>query len=77
MKTWGDKVIWVNFPGTLLATADFATIEKYTIDMIRSIAPGDNFLIGCTENYPLERWELSFGAVASAIKKAGKYPVIK
>jgi hypothetical protein len=77
MKTWGDKVIWINFPGTLLAPADFETIEKYTIDMIRSIAPGDNFLIGCTENYPLERWELSFGAVASAIKKAGKYPVIK
>ncbi len=75
MRAWGDKVIWINFPGTLLATADFETIEKYTIDMIRSIAPGDNFLIGCTENYPMERWDMSFGAVASAIKKAGKYPV--
>ena len=75
MKAWQDKVIWINFPGTLLATADFGTIEKYTVDMIRSIAPGDNFLIGCTENYPMERWDMSFGAVASAIKKAGKYPV--
>ena len=75
MKIWGDKVIWINFPGTLLATADAGTIEKYTIDMIRSIAPGDRFLIGCTENYPMERWQLSFGAVASAIRKAGKYPV--
>ena len=74
-KIWGDKVIWINFPGTLLATADFDTIEKYTIDMLKSVAPGNGFLIGCTENYPMERWDMAFGAVESAIEKAGKYPV--
>ena len=74
-KIWGDKVIWVNFPGTLLATADFDTIEKYTADMLRSIAPGRGFLIGCTESYPMERWEEAFGAVSSAINKFGRYPV--
>ena len=74
-KIWGDKVIWINFPGTLLATADFDTIEKYTIDMLKSIAPGNGFLIGCTENYPMERWDIAFGAVASALEKAGKYPI--
>lgn len=75
MKKLKDKVIWINFPGTLLATADFDYIEKYTIDMMKSIAPGDNFLIGTTENFPMERWEMSFGAIDSAIKKCGKYPV--
>lgn len=74
-KIWGNKIIWTNFPGTLLATADFDTIEKYTIDMLKSVAPGDNFLMGCTENFPMERWDMAFGAVISAIEKAGKYPM--
>ncbi len=76
MKRWnGEKIIWINFPGTLLASASFEEIEKYTMDMIASIAPGDNFLIGCTESYPMDRWNISFGAVASALKKCGDYPV--
>jgi len=76
MKRWnGEKIIWINFPGTLLASASFEEIEKYTMDMIESIAPGDNFLIGCTESYPMDRWNISFGAVASALKKCGDYPV--
>lgn len=74
LKAW-DKVIWINFPGSLLASADADTIEEYTIDMIKSTAPGKRFLIGCTETYPPERWEMSFGAIERAIEKAGKYPV--
>ena len=74
MDAW-DKVIWVNFPGTLLASAGAKTIEDYTVQMIKSIAPGDKFLIGCTESYPPERWEMAFGAIGSAIEKCGKYPI--
>lgn len=75
MKKFEAKVIWANFPGTLLANASFEEIENYTINMIKSAAPGDNFLMGCTESYPMERWDISFGAIQSAIKKYGAYPV--
>lgn len=74
MDAW-DKVIWINFPGTLLTLADAKTIEDYTIQMIKSIAPGDKFLIGCTESYPPERWEMAFGAIGRAIEKSGNYPI--
>jgi len=74
MDEWG-KVIWINFPGSLLASADADSIEEYTIDMIKSVAPGKRFLIGCTETYPPERWEMAFGAIGKAIEKVGKYPV--
>ena len=76
-KAWKDKIIWINFPGTLLATSNSDTIENYTIEMLRSVAPGDNFIIGCTENYPMEKWEMAFGGIANAIKKYGKYPINK
>lgn len=72
---WVDKIIWVNFPGVLLAAADPNTIEEYTRDMLRSVAPGDNFIIGCTESFPMERWEIAFGAIDLALKKYGDYPI--
>ncbi len=75
MNTWTDKIIWINFPGILLATADSTVIEAYTRDMLRSVAPGDNFILGCTESFPMERWEVAFGAIAKAINKYGNYPI--
>ncbi len=70
-----DKVIWVNFPGSVVAWNDTRKVEEYTIKMIRDAAPGRGFLIGCTESYPLDTWERSFGAVRDAIRKAGGCPV--
>ena len=74
-KVWPNKVIWINFPGTLLATYDANKIEEYTINMLKSIAPGNGFIIGCTENFPVDRWEEAFGGVRVAIEKNGSYPI--
>ena len=75
LKTWKDKIVWINFPGVVIATYDESAIETYTIDMLKSIAPGDRFIIGCTESFPMEKWEIAFGAIRKAIKKFGKYPI--
>lgn len=75
MKIWKDKIIWINFPGTLLATADAKEIKEYTIGMLKSVAPGDNFMIGCTESFPMERWEMAFGAISNTLKEYGNYPI--
>ncbi len=75
LKTWKNKIIWINFPGTVLATYDADSIEAYTIDMLKSIAPGNRFLIGCTESFPMEKWEMAFGAIGKALEKCGKYPI--
>jgi len=72
---WSNKILWINFPGTLLAAASAAAIEEYTVSLLRSIAPGDRFLIGCTENYPIERWEMAFDAIGRALETHGKYPI--
>jgi len=74
-SAWPDKIIWLNFPGVLLTSADTITIEEYTRDMLRSVAPGDNFIIGCTESFPMEKWETAFGAIESALNKYGNYPI--
>ncbi len=75
LKNWKDKVVWINFPGVILATYDEASIEAYTIELLKSVAPGDRFAIGCTESFPMERWEMAFGAIGRALEKCGKYPI--
>lgn len=75
MKIWKDKIIWINFPGTLLATSNAKEIKEYTIGLLKSIAPGDNFMIGCTESFPMERWDMAFGAISNALKECGDYPI--
>jgi len=72
---WKDKVIWCNFPGTLIATSDAKTIEDYTIKLLKSVAPGENFLLGFTENFPLDRFQVAFGAIAKVLEKYGRYPI--
>lgn len=69
---WKDKVIWCNFPETLIATSDAKTIEDYTIQLLKSVTPGDNFMLGFTENFPLDRWEVAFRAIAKALEKYGR-----
>lgn len=75
LAMWRDKVVWINFPGTLIASADKTVIEDYTLQLLTSVAPGDRFLIGCTESYPLERWEIAFGEIGRTLETYGVYPI--
>lgn len=72
---WKDKVIWCNFPEILIATSDAKTIKDYTIELLKSVAPGDNFILGFTENFPLDRWEMPFRVIAKILDKYGKIPI--
>lgn len=63
---WPDKVIWVNFPGSLyLEPAE--TIREYTLELLRSGAPGGRLVIGCTEDYPPQEFEKTYTAIGQAM----------
>ncbi|MHB1347409.1 MAG: uroporphyrinogen decarboxylase family protein [Candidatus Humimicrobiaceae bacterium] len=74
-KAWPEKIIWINFPGTLIATYSTERIKEYTINMLKSVAPGDKFLIGCTESFPVDKWGKAFKGIEQAIKESGIYPI--
>jgi len=63
---WSDKVIWVNFPGALfLEPAE--VIYDYALKLIEEGAPGGRFVLGCTEDFPLEQFEKTFTAIGKAL----------
>ena len=68
-KMWKNKIIWMNYPGIIIANNDLNFIREYTKDILKSIAPGDRFLIGCTENFPLENWEKSFSEILKVLEE--------
>jgi hypothetical protein len=74
-SAWSDKVIWVNFPETLLTGSDAKSVEEYTVNLLKDFAPGDNFILGCTENYPFEHWDLVFGAIGRVLERCGVLPL--
>ena len=71
-KAWPEKAIWINFPQTLLATYSIEMIEDYTLKMLNSIAPAKGFLIGNTENFPLETWAKVYQGIGNALDKFQK-----
>jgi len=65
---WPDKVVWVNFPGSLFVEP-FETVRAYALDLLRESAPGGRFVLGCTEDFPLSEFEKTFGAIQSALQE--------
>lgn len=72
---WKDKVIWMNFPGTIISKNDEIDTREFTLDLLKSIAPGDRFLIGCTEIFPMDNWPGIFNQVCRILNQYGKYPI--
>ena len=71
-KAWPDKVIWINFPGSLfLQPAE--EIEVYTLDLLREGAPGGRLMVGCTEDFPLGEFEKTFAAIGRALAEYEGY----
>jgi hypothetical protein len=67
LKAWPDKLVWINFPAVVIAKGDAEKSRKYTLDLLNSIDPIQRILIGCTENYPLDKWEEGYKGVRDAI----------
>ena len=79
---WDKIIIWVKFPETIFWSGPEAT-KQYTIDLLKSAAPGDRLVLGFTE---MGTWGgtddvtekcLKEGtlAVMEAIEEHGKYPI--
>lgn len=65
---WPEKVVCVNFPGNMFLEPAEA-IYQYTLDLLRESAPGGRLVIGCTEEFPLDQFEKTFGAVGAAMEE--------
>ncbi len=63
---WPDKVIWVNFPGCLFLEPAEA-IYDYTLDLLRTAAPGGRLVLGCTEDFPAGEFEKTYTAMGRAL----------
>ena len=49
--TWPDKVVWINFPGSVfLETPD--EVRRFTRELLAEAMPGGRFVLGITENIP-------------------------
>jgi len=82
IRAWGNIIIWVNFPETIFWSGP-KTTKEYTIELLKSAAPGDRLVLGFTE---MGTWGgtddateqcLKAGtlAVMEAIEEHGKYPI--
>jgi hypothetical protein len=65
---WPEKVVWVNFPGSLFVEP-YETIRAYTLDLLQQGAPGGRFVLGCTEDFPMSEFEKTFGAMQAALRE--------
>jgi hypothetical protein len=65
---WPDKVLSINFPGTLFNEPS-DVIEKYTCEYMEQGGNEGKFIIGCTEEFDFARFEHTFSAIAKAMEK--------
>lgn len=72
---WKDKVIWCNFPETIIGTCNAKIIRDFTIQLLKSVVPGNNFILGLTENFLLDGWQVAFSVIADVLREFGSYPI--
>jgi hypothetical protein len=65
-RAWPTTMIWVNFPGCLIAEPQ-EVIRRYTLELMQEAAPGGRFAIGCTEEFPFDHFEEAFTAIGRAM----------
>lgn len=69
---WPEKVICVNFPGNLFLEP-FEAIYTYALHLLEEGAPGGRFVLGCTEDFPQQHFEKTFGAMGKALAEYQGY----
>ncbi len=74
-EAWKDKVIWANFPESISLQGQVAVREK-THEMLKNAAPGNNFLMEISEDFPSFLHLLtSVPTILKTVLKYGKYPI--
>ncbi|MCL4416352.1 MAG: hypothetical protein M1365_06610 [Actinobacteria bacterium] len=67
-ELWSDKSLWLNFtPSVFLQKWD--KIKEHAVDLINQNGSRSGFLIGITDNFPIEHWEKTISAIVSAINE--------
>lgn len=73
-RIWPGKVLFINFPSSVHLMDRDAIIET-TKKIIKEAAPGDKFILGITENVPINTWKKNFLAILETINEYGKLPI--
>ncbi|MHA2284052.1 MAG: uroporphyrinogen decarboxylase family protein [Promethearchaeota archaeon] len=78
-SAWGkDMIIAANFPESVCLSGIDA-IKKYTMELLKEVAPGDGFILSITEDipyrYPNDILEQSLRAITEVLWEHGKYPL--
>ena len=68
-KVWPDKTLWLNWPSSWHLKS-LQEVYDGTLQMIEEAAPGNNFIIGITEDVPENRWRENFTTIMKAIDDA-------
>ena len=72
-EAWGNrKIIWTNIPDSILLMGAEKT-KKFTRELLESVAPGDNLIVGIMEIVP-PNCEKSLKAVVDTVIQYGRYP---
>jgi len=73
-RTWGEKIVtWINFPASVCLFG-YEEVKKHGETLLKSLAPGDGFLFGITENIRYEVIRESLKALSELIEKS-TYPI--
>lgn len=72
--SWPDKVLICNFPENVYFWTR-ERIREYTLGLLGKIAPGRNFILTTSENYPEERWVETFEVISNVLEQYGEYPL--
>lgn len=67
-SAWPDKALWINFPSSVHIRDD-AFIEKMTLKILQEAGKRERFLMGITEDIPIEHIERSLSVILNIIEK--------
>jgi len=73
-NAWKGKAIWANFPENVFLMGTEETV-RYAVSLLREAAPGDDFLLGITEDIEPNIMEGSLSAVTETVNRHGAYPI--
>ena len=67
-SAWPEKVISINFPGTLFGQPR-EVIEKYIYEYMEEGGDEGKFVVGCTEEFDFSAFEYTFSIIAEEMEK--------
>ena len=76
-EAWGDKItIWGGLP-TVIFEPNYSDEEfsAYVINLLREIVPGNNFIVGMGDNFPIDGNVDRIRRVVELIDEYGTLPI--